>query len=323
MTFARRRASVGPRGTERRLRKALIAVALIASIALSATLAVAAVVGPTPVKTAAANEQNPAAATDWFAWTQSPAAHPNRTSVWAEPTPIDGTGAFKVNTSGRGWTGGIEGDTLIYQRIASGNSDIKLYDLATQTAQSDPPVNTRHWEWHPSISMDSTGDRWIVFGRQNVSTGTQRVIAYNLDTSATRVLQLTTRRGASLIPGQVNGDWATWTACMPNCNVWYDNLLDGSAAAKVPRPAGVTHQYASSVVDDGTVYFAKSGNGCGANVKIIRYQASLRTQMADLPPRRDVFFTYAATEADGNHVFFDRVNCRVGSWNIYKLVDGP
>ena len=294
------------------------------ALAVAAGVAVAAVVGPTPVKTdTTASEQNPAASTDWFAWTQSPTAHPNRTNVWAEPTPVDGVDQFKVNPDGtRGWTGGIVGDLLVYQEIDEGDSDIRIYDLAAKTHLPDPSINTTRWEWHPTMSMDTQGDTWILFARQNISTGTQRVLAYNVDTAATRVLAETSRRSYTLIAGQVNGDWATWATCKPSCHVWFVNLVDLSTPSKVPRPSWVAHQYAPSITDDGTVYFVKSGRGCGTKTGIGRYNGT-RTMVADLPDRRDVFFTYTSQEVDGPHVFFDRVNCGTGAWNINKIVDQP
>jgi hypothetical protein len=84
----------------------------------------------------------------------------------------------------------------------------------------------------------------------------------------------------------------------------------------------VRHQYASSIAEDGTIYFARSGRGCGANVKIVRRETGDNTVMVDLDDRRDVFFTYTSDEA-ANHVYYDRVGCGSGAWNIYKFVDGP
>ena len=125
------------------------------------------------------------------------------------------------------------------------------------------------------------------------------------------------------MPGQANGDWATWTACRPNCHVWYDNLLDATPPAKIPRPSGVTHQYGGSVTDDGTIYFASSGRGCGANVKIKRYSTTtLQTDpIESLPDRRDLFFPFVSQEGDGVHVYYDQVNCGSGAWNIFEVVD--
>ncbi len=57
---------------------------------------------------------------------------------------------------------------------------------------------------------------------------------------------------------------------------------------RVPNPNA--YQYAPSVSRDGTVYFARSGSACGANVRLLRYRGlrSPRTSTgfpwADLPP---------------------------------------
>jgi hypothetical protein len=305
--------------------RAVAAGLALFAFAVAASVAVAAVAGPTPVKTeTTASEQNPAASTDWFAWTQSPTAHPNRTNVWAEPTPVDGLDTFKVNPDGtHAWTGGVLGDLLVYQEIDEGDSDIRIYDLTAKTHLPDPPISTARWEWHPTMSMDTEGDTWILFARQNISTGNQRILAYNVDTATTRVLAETSRRSYTLIPGQANGDWATWTTCMPSCQARFVNLVDGSPREKVRRPTAVKHQYAPSITDEGTVYFAASGRGCGTSVKIGRYQTGVRQILVSLQDRRDVFFTYTSEEVDGPHVFFDRVNCGTGAWNIYKIVDQP
>jgi hypothetical protein len=110
---------------------------------------------------------------------------------------------------------------------------------------------------------------------------------------------------------------------MPSCQARFVNLVDGSPREKVRRPTAVKHQYAPSITDDGTVYFAASGRGCGTSVKIGRYQTGVRQILVSLQDRRDVFFTYTSEEVDGPHVFFDRVNCGTGAWNIYKIVDQP
>jgi hypothetical protein len=274
------------------------------------------------VKTTGANEQNPAATQSWFAWTESPAAHPNRTNVWAEPRPpIDGADAFRVNPAGtRAWTGGIQGTELVYQELDSGDSDIRRYNLATQQPIGNAPVNTDRWEWHPSISMDSAGDRWILFGRQNTSNFAQKVLAYNDTDNVMRELQATKRRRDFLIPGQVNGNWATWTACRPNCQVRYVNLLGGPVRT-VPRPNYVKHQFGSSIAEGGAVYFARSGAGCGANVRIMRFDSGTSQRMVDLPDNRDVFFTYASDEGATTRVFYYRVGCGSGAWNIYAFAD--
>jgi hypothetical protein len=302
------------------VRKAAIVISIVVATALAG--GAAAGVTPSAVKTTGANEQNPAATTSWFAWTESPADHPNRTNVWAEPRPpINGNDAFRVNSAGtRAWTGGIQGTELVYQELESGDSDIRRFNLATRQPIANAPINTDKWEWHPSVTMDSSGDKWILFGRQNTSTFAQKILAYNVTADVMRELQKTTRSPYFLIPGQVNGDWATWTACRPNCHVRKINLLGGSAT-NVPRPKYVRNQFGSSIAEDGTVYFARSGAGCGSNVRIMRRSGGSSQRVIDLADNRDVFFTYASDEMDGTHVFYDRVACGSGAWNIFQFVD--
>jgi hypothetical protein len=305
------------------LRKAaLIPTLFVLLAALSGPAAAG--IAPSAVKTGTANEQRPAATTAWFAWTQAPPDHPNRTNVWAEATPVDGTDEFRVNPPGtRAWTGGIEGNQLVYQQIDGGDSDIRRANLTSipPPISSPPNVNTDRWEWAPTISTDSNGDAWILFGRQNTSSGAQRVIAYNVDTAASRELQMTTNFRYALIPGQVNGDWATWTSCKPNCQVRYVNLVDASPIATVPRPSFVRHQYAPSVAEDGTLYYVRSGSGCGANVRLMRTDAGSTQRLVDLPDRRDIFTTYASDEGLQTRVYYDRVGCGSGAWNIYALTN--
>lgn len=307
------------------MRKAILILTVLVS---AAALAGSAAAGFTPsiVKGGTANEQKPAASTAWFAWTQAPPDHPIRTNLRAEAMPVGTTTPFRVNPPGtRAWSGGIEGDQLVYQEIASGDSDIRLADLASgppPTVTSPANVNTDRWEWAPTITTDSNMDTWILFGRQNSSTGVQRIIAVNLDNAtATRELARTSNWRYALIPGQVNGDWASWTACRPNCHVRYVNLVAGTPIATLPRPPYVRHQYAPSVAEDGTLYYARSGSACGANVRIMRNSAGANRLLVDLPDNRDLFFTYASDEGPETHVYYDRVGCGSGAWNIHRRID--
>lgn len=309
------------------MRRGLLLVVAVAALLGAAAVAIAAVSDPVGVKTSTAHEQGPAASVEWFAWTQRPFAHPGRANVFVEPTPIDGAGRFRVNLAGtRAWTGGIDGHTLVYQRIKNGQSGIRLFDLNSHADTGDADLNTRQWEWHPTISSGSTG-RWVLFGRQNLGTGVQRVLATNLATGVTRTLGQVDRFRHAAIPGQVNGDLATWTLCKPRCNVRFVDLsIDPAAAPTIlPRPTDVTHQYASSVTADGTVYFVESGDGCGKAVRIDRYDpgTGTTTPVRSLRSGRDIFFSYISDEAAGNHVYYDRVVCSTGRWNIYEIVETP
>jgi hypothetical protein len=302
------------------LRKIAVTLASLAGAALLTGVAMAGF-AQSPVKTGTVNELSPAASTDWFAWTQSPADSPSRANVWAETMPVDGVGDFRVNEPGtRAWTGGIEGDQLVYQEIESGDSDIRLHNLTANLPLANEPINTDRWEWHPSISTDSNTDRWILFGRQNTSNWTQKIYAYNLDVPELRLLEEVANRQYSLIPGQINGDWVTWTACKPNCHVRRDNLNDSLPRKTIPRPSYVRHQYGSSISDDGVVYFVRSGAGCGEKVKLFRREAGSNQLLVDYRDNRDTFFTYVSDEV-ANDVYYDRVRCGSGAWDILKVTD--
>jgi hypothetical protein len=278
--------------------------------------------GPDPVKTGTVNEHNPAASATWFAWTKVSVAHPNRANVFAEPMPLNDGDAFRVNPSGtRAFTGGIDGNTLAYQRVKRGHSNIRLFDLVTKSDTASP-INTRQWEWHPSISTDISGnlDQWILFGRQ-LRNGVDKVLVHNMTTDETRTLGRVDRPRYGAEPGQVNGDWATWTICKARCNVWYIDLTDPLATpTKIPKPTAV-HQYGSSVTPDGTIYYVESGSGCGVNVKIDKWDGVTATPVTSLSSGRDINFTSTSAEADGNHFYFDRVVCSTDRWNIYQVVD--
>jgi hypothetical protein len=308
------------------MRRGLLLVVAAAALLGAAAVAIAAVSGPFGVKTTTAHEQAPAASVNWFAWTRRPLAHPGRSTVFAEPMPVNDTDKFRVNPVGtNAWTGGIDGDTLVYQRVNNNQSNIRLFDLVQKTDDGAAAANTRQWEWHPTISTDSNGDQWILFGRQNVGTGVQKVVAVNLTNPTTRTLGQVDRFRHAAIPGQVNGDWATWTLCKPRCNVRFIDLSDPSSdPVAVPRPSSVTHQYASSVTTGGTVYFVRSGDRCGKAVRIVRYDTvNGRVQVSSLPDGRDIFFSYISDEAGGNHVYYDRVICSNGRWNIYNILETP
>jgi hypothetical protein len=308
------------------MRRGLLLVVAVAALLGAAAVAIAAVTAPEGVKTTTAHEQAPAASVNWFAWTRRSLAHPGRSNVFAEPMPVNDADKFRVNPVGtNAWTGGIDGNTLVYQRVNNNRSNIRLFDLNTRVDTGDADLNTRQWEWHPTISTDSNGDQWVLFGRQNVGTGVQKVLATNRDTGVTRTLGRVDRFRYAAIPGQVNGDWATWTLCKPRCNVRLIDLSDPSSTpTAVPRPSSVTHQYASSVTAGGTVYFVRSGDGCGKAVRIVRYDTvDGRVGVSSLPDGREIFFSYVSDEPVGNHVYYDRVICSNGRWNIYRIVETP
>lgn len=146
-------------------------------------------------------------------------------------TPSDDV--VQLNRTGT-WAmvGGIDRGVLAY---ATGRrqADIRLLDLKTRDRMRVPrSVNTRHVEYDPSIS-----GRWLLFGRvypherDYLRTDTE-VVLTDLKTGRSRVLASGKNYRTYAYPGQVNGDWLTYTACKfnkygPNCGVTRYRLSTG------------------------------------------------------------------------------------------------
>jgi hypothetical protein len=309
----------GMRGGAMRARLLLAALAatVIAAPAAWAQLAeVGVVTGPR-------NENNSAA--DWngteevLAWSRSRPGHPSAYDAWVR---VGGNPVIKLNVGGRGWMGGIDYPLVAYQRLLNGQSNIYLYDLSSDSRPATPAgVNTNRWEWHPTISGE-----WLLFGRSDRRR--DRIVLHNTTTGEERVLETANPRHVTVRPDQVNGNWATYTRCQRTCNVIrYD--ITAEAKTTLPRPAGASsrHQYGSSVTSAGTVYFARSGNGCGRNIRIIRAfgpgDPPTGTAIAHLARGRDLYpFSYARENTDGSaDVFYDRYSCAKDRDDIYKVTD--
>lgn len=301
-----------------RLLLAALAAAVIATPAAWARLAEQAVIA-TP-----RNENNVAA--DWngtdevLAWGQSRPGHPKAYDAWVRV----GTGpAVKLSAGHQGWMGGIDYPLVAYQRFQNGRGDIALYDLSNGTRPATPAgVNTRKYEWHPSISGD-----WLLFGRNDRRF--TAIVLHNMVTGEERVLDRGQWRRLYLQPDRVNGNWATYTRCRRTCSVI---RYDIAAATKTTVPRRGTRfssfQYSSSVTSAGVVYLVRSGRYCGRSVKIVRFfgptDPSTGTVLASLARGKDTygFYSYARENADGSvDLFYDRAHCRTGKTDIYKVTD--
>jgi hypothetical protein len=62
-------------------------------------------------------------------------------------------------------------------------------------------------------------------------------------------------------------------------------------------------------------------------VKIVRYGSGdpvNGTVVADLSSGRDIYRSFVRENADGSvDLFYDRVRCSTGRWDVYKLTDPP
>ena len=267
-----------------------------------------------PVKASQAREITPAAAVGWIAWARGARRNFRFWELFAQGSE----GTVRVNRARtHGFAGGFDDGTLVYQEVRGRQSNLQRFDLLRETRSGLPAgVNTRHWEWHPTISGD-----WLLFGRSNRASRTDAVFLRNLADGRTILLDRRrwgTRRIAE--PGQVNGDYAVWFRCTPRCDVFLHDIAQGTTT-KVPNPQA-RQQYDPSVTSDGTVYFVQSGRGCGTSVRLVRQPLGGSAEvLTSLGAGRDSFHTFALEHGEGTSVFFESVRCSNGASDVLRLVD--
>ena len=294
---------------------------LSAVVTISATAAVlaplASAVTPQPVlRSGKAGEFQPAPGDGILAWQENTRKRPNRYTVFARP---DGGQRFKVNAKKtNGANGSIEGNSLIYQQYKGRKSNLKFFNLTTKKRREPSKgVNTKHWEYWPSISDDH-----LLFGRLKRNGG-RRIQLFNLEERKSSLLHRTISKKAFLAPGQVNGDYAVWYKCSPKkqCDVFRYHI-PSDTREKIANSGAV--QRSPSVSPEGTVYLVRSGKGCGNEAELVRQPPELEappTVLWQLPSGADVSRTHAHVTSDGGRdLYYEHNTCRdpVAS-DIYKI----
>jgi hypothetical protein len=313
------------------MKRGLIVVVSITALAVAGISLAQTLLPEQPVFAGAKNERNPAADFDGggevWAFTRSRTGYPNRYDAYAKE---GANAAIKLNQAGQGWSGGIDYPIVAYQQVAAGQSNIHLYDLS-DASRTAPEANTSKWEWHPSVQGDEM-DYQLLFGRDDTDTPTQRVkFLHHSDEPFVhdeRTLSIVTSASHYLQPDQLNGDWATLTRCTPVCNVVRYQV---STEAKIRIPKPVTDrprfQYAGAVTSTGAVYLVRSGPRCGERVRIVRYDDArpdpeFGKTIAAVDSGFDIAFAYVREDTLGaRDIFYDRVNCNTGRFDIYKVTD--
>lgn len=299
----------------RTLRTAVRAVA--ASVVAVLLLTVPAM-GATGVITTKADEWDPAANDTYIAWDFWTGKH---AIVYAKPF---GGSRFRVNPAGTdGYVGSIDGTTLIYQQYipSKGRSDVYSYDLASRTrSKVGKPVSTDAWDYDPVGSGD-----WVMYARY-YRNADRKIFLYNTTTHELRHLAATSGRAWTLRTGQVSGTYAVWEKNevrhrrLRSCNVFlYD--IAAETTTKLANP-NARCQYAPAVNPAGTVYFGRSGFGCGRNAVIRTLPlGGSATTLVKLPDGHDVYSPYAKDNGDTTtDLYYDPFRCGHQA-DIVKVTD--
>jgi hypothetical protein len=225
-----------------------------------------------------------------------------------------------------------------------GNSDIKLYNAATETRPSLPDgVNSVDWEYSPTLS-----NQWLLFAR--VRNHNETLLLHNLATHERRELdqrccgghehpEILRTVGRDLMPGQVNGDFAVWQGMvltrygLSTVSVVRRYQISIDTRRVLPQPVG-KWQYSPAAASDGRVFYVRSGDACistdgsaclssscGHQVVIREWAPTpdaLDLALVALPPGRDISKTYF--DESNSTLYYDQYNCSTGGSNIYKVV---
>jgi hypothetical protein len=309
-------------------RATLIVACVIAMLAITTMPAMAG--APDVVVGTERWEFAPAASTSYLAWTE-PRITENafRSNVFAREIGSDER--FRVNPRGTvATTGGIDGSTLAYDR----DGDIVLFDLATRTEIDVPDGVNRRRASEYSASISGTHLLFVRLQRDRNS-----IVLFDLSAGTSDVLYSkanTDRRFFVLFAGQVNGNHAVWgqdvrsqeDGSLLDADVRSHDIAAGTTT-RLAKPAG-TLQYASSVSADGTVYFGRSGFGCGLDVQLMaRSPDGTDSVLYDFPRGRDFAVSNVVNNADGTtDVYFDPGRCRADPpnqdiWRIPGLSTPP
>jgi hypothetical protein len=304
--------------------KARLLLALCCALGmLAATGAPAHAVEPVVIVNTESPEGAPAASTAFLAWeVVNPRFHSN-----VRAQAIGNDTSFRVNPKGtQAFTGGIDGSRLLYgQSVRGEDTDLVLVDLSTQTELGLPDgVNSNAYEFSPSISGSH-----LLFGRSGRRG--EKVVLFDTTTLASEVVYTkpdTDRREFTIIPTQVNGNYAVWQQLVFSTrtgDVSADVFLYDITAATTTKISSVDSerpkQYGPAVDIAGTVYFGRSSFACGENAQLIsRDLDGTETVLYEFPVNRDFFYSNAVSNPNNTtDVYFDRGSCGQDSGNIWKL----
>jgi hypothetical protein len=303
-------------GPVRLRRRSTIAFALVALLLLVASGAQAGGLVPVPVETGPRAQFGGTGNAEYFAWTQDRAGA-NGYDVWVDPT----VGAkFQVNNSGTGYSNAVDqaGSLLAWQSVKKNKSDVKLYDMTAMSNVALPPgVNTSKWECCSGLFgntftfIRTTKNAFKLYLVTDLTTG-DKINVTSIDRP--KVDLASTPR--------IYGNWIVWTTSAAGGWKAYRYDIMNDVIEKIPNPLDKLY-YAASVDLAGNVYLVRSGNGCAANVKLMKWTGSSNPVVVyEFDDVTDVAHTSIFDDGLGTVTWFvDFFDCSTFDADIYSFTN--
>jgi hypothetical protein len=263
----------------------------------------------------------PSGDADYLIWSANSEGSPDRYHAYGRPR--GSSDVFRLNPSGtRGYAGGIDPgqNVAVYQQIEGQSSDLYRINLTTRVRNPLPAVvDSSRWEWGPRVS-----DAFYFFARDGGSM--TKLFLFDRDTHALEEVahyDLTTYYAA---PGAVGERYATWSVCGPITCKAFVRDTETDETRRIPAPDG-SARYAPVVDEvDEQVYVVRSGQACGASVRIVRVPladlGAAPVTIASLPAGIDVGFTLSLEERPTQlDLWFSRYRCGPQQGDVSRLRD--
>ncbi len=300
------------------MRSRLLLMIGVAGLA-TAFMAASALAGvdPTPIKTSNRDEAYASGNAGYLAWTQDVAGDRDARNVWVHP---NGSPAYEVGHGGRRFAGQMDpiGTVLPYQRVARGESDLRLFDMATQHHLDLPAgINTTKWEYWPAVY----GNQMIFIRYGAVNT---RLFLVTDRTTGTKIPIETIdsdRASFANLP-RMNGNWVTYAICNQQTCEAYRYDIGADTVQRIPNPLDQLY-FAPSPDLAGNVYFERSRPGCGRSARMMKW-AGTGDPTIFYRFARDTDLTGTMTfddDAGTITVFVDVLDCDTTRADIYSFTN--
>ena len=299
-------------------RLSVITLTLMLALALLPSAAKGAVT-PVPVLTGPEDQWQAFADETWLAWTSNSVAHPNRWNALVRP--VSGGTTRRVNAPGTmGFAGNFDPGTdhLIYEQETASDVGIFFYDVSTRRRWRVQDINFPKREWQPRVSH-----AFILFQRNHKLSGKWYTDVLLYVRATHHIRKLGTWPNAWVIrTGNVGERYATFF--VGTNKAYFPFLYDSLTKTRTRITSSQPYAWAP-VVDEtnSTVYFAASGNACGANSNIWRLPIPLAgspTKIVDMPTGVDIgwVMSLAPDQTSGLDLLFYRLVCSKRQGDIYK-----